>query len=135
MCTKKSECELKTWRRKCIIQSESKSKICLLNLHNRADKGCQGGHVADRIARHGCKNSFSYPYSYCNRGRIRTVLSPLGFGAKAVALFIEKMRTISTFRNTLSVFNKKRWKILLKFELTKPRKGGIITLLSNAAMR
>ena len=90
MCTKKSECELKTWRRKCIIQSESKSKICLLNLHNRADKGCQGGHVADRIARHGCKNSFSYPYSYCNRGRIRTVLSPLGFGAKAVALFIGK---------------------------------------------
>ena len=88
MCTKKSECELKTWRRKCIIQSESKSKICLLNLHNRAVDFVEAEFAADRIARRGCKIPLAIRIPIVIEGESEQSYLLMGFGAKAVALFI-----------------------------------------------
>ncbi len=90
MYTKKSECELKTAEVKCIIQiRKQKQKLSAQSAQSGRQCMPMPGLADDRIAQTQLKNSFSYPYSYCNRGRIRTVLSPLGFGAKAVALLKE----------------------------------------------
>lgn len=66
-------------------RAKSAEHICTIVLSDEA----RAELLPERIAQGQAENSFCYPYSDVI-GRIRTVLSPLGFGAKAVALLYRK---------------------------------------------
>ena len=73
---------------KCIIQiRKQKQKLSAQSAQSGRRCMPMPGLAADRIAQTQLKNSFSYPYSDVI-GRIRTVLTPLGFGVRAVALYM-----------------------------------------------